>query len=281
MVVGIDGSGGSLHALRWAAHRTARFGSLQPVMTWQYPWWAYSSPMPPPVDDFHNQASQAAERALDGLRDVTTAPPIVCRGHAGQTLVEVGATANLIVVGTRGHGGVIDTLLGSVSSHVVANSTVPVAVIPSDAPIDAATRRVVVGVDGSVHALQALIWALKHTPADATVEAVHSWTYQVDPDPSGMSPVSYQACEARAQEVLDKAIASATYAAGDDRPEVVGRLVYGDARPNLRDLTANADLLVLGARGRGGFAHLLLGSVTTALIHQPSLATVVVPATEH
>ncbi len=280
MLVGIDGSSGSVHALRWAAARTDRFGSIQPLLTWHYPWWAYSAPAPPPIDEFEASAERDAAAAVGSVPGADILPPIVCRAQAGPTIVDVGATANLIVVGTRGRSGLKDALLGSVSSHVVAHATVPVAVVPAGASIDDRTGRVVVGIDGSVNSRAALLWALHHAPAESTIEVVHSWIYPSSSMP-GLAVIPYAVHEDRAQYLLDEEVRVATTAVSPGRHRIVRRLEYGDARGVLKEYAESCDLLVVGARGGGGVAHLLLGSVASALVHQPSTTTVVIPVTEH
>lgn len=276
MLVGVDGSPGSYHALRWAVDHADRFGTVQPLTTWSYPWWAYSAPIPPDTEEFRDAAIRAANDAVESVRS-RCLPPIVCRGHAGQTLVDVGETAGLIVVGTRGRGAVADTVLGSVSTHVVAHSVTPVVVVPPSAPADQQFARVVVGIDGSVNSLRALRWAIENTDPAVPIEAVHSWVYPVSDMPD-LATIPRDVYEDQARFTLDESVDAVHKAAGFKGHRVERKLAYGDARSVLRDLAQPDDLLVLGARGRGGVLHLLLGSVTTALIHQPTVTTVVVPS---
>ena len=200
----------------------------------------------------------------------------MCRGQAGQTLVEVGRSASLIVLGTRGRSGLRDALLGSVSSHVVAHTETPVAVIPADVPVDQPYHRVVVGVDGSLNSLKALRWATRHSPPGASIEAVHTWVYPVSDMPD-LGTIPRDVYEDQARAVLQDAVDAVVRAGGSHGHHIERRLEYGDARSVLRNTLEPGDLLVLGSRGRGGVAHLLLGSVTSALLHQPMTATVVVP----
>lgn len=281
MVVGIDGSTGSGHALRWATARTDRFGPIRPVMAWHYPWWAASSPNPPPMNDFEADARRNAEQFVEPARADGVLDPIVHHGRPGPTLVDVGASARLIVVGNRGHNALTDAILGSVSAHVVAHAAVPVAVIPASAPIDLPHRRVVVGADGSDESIAALRWGLSDTPTEETVEVIHGWTYPTAAR-AAIPATDYPAHEDMARRVLDETIERAIGGlppeeADGYRKRIVRRLEFGDPRATLIEAAEDADLLVLGARGRGGLAHLLLGSVTTALLHRPVTATVVVP----
>lgn len=281
VLVGLDGSSGSLHALKWAAARTRRFGLVQPLTTWHCPWWSYIGPTAPPTKEFERQAEQQAMSVLASIPTDRHLPLILCQGQAGPTLAEVGTTSNLIVVGTRGRSGLKDTLLGSVSSHVVAYATRPVAVVPANAPIQDVHNKVVVGADGSSNSIEALVWALEHTADDSTIEVVHTWTYPASALPEmTLNPRSDY--EAGATAILNNTVnraLEAVRATGGAEPaqEIVRRLEYGDARSVLRECQDENDLLILGARGRGAVAHMLIGSVASALVHRPKTTTVIVP----
>ncbi len=289
MIVGVDGSQGSIAALRWAAARTAQFGPIRPITTWHYPWWMTATPfpgaaIPPPSDQLRDEARQEVERILSevlgeqGRRNCVD--PIITRQRAGRVLVDEGADASLIVVGTRGHGAALDALLGSVSLHVVSHASVPVVVIPDRADLSDPIRRIVVGIDSSDDAVTALAWALQHAPDDASIEVVHVWhdALSILPDHGPIPADLSELQERAARQTLDTAVVKATLIAGGSSRRVIHRLEYGDPRNVLRSVANDSDLLVLGAQGHHGVAHLLLGSVTTGLLHQPSLATVVVPA---
>ncbi len=248
------------------------------MTVWRAPWWAYTSPVPPPMEEFKKEAIRQAAAAVDSLSNVDVLAPIVCNGQAGPTLVEAGAAADLVVLGTRGRSGLKDTMLGSVSSYVAAHSTTPVAVVPPTAPIDWEHRRVVVGVDGSPNSVQALHWAVRNTPSDVTIDVVHSWVYPTAAAPEvGLKPRDVY--EANARHTLDRTLTRVRSSmASDEQHRLVGCLEYGDGRGVLNEHGHECDLLVLGTRGRGGVAHLLLGSVTSALVHQPVTTTIIVPA---
>lgn len=283
MLVGIDGSPGSNHALAWAVAHEEQFGPIQPVAAWSYPMWAMADPMlgapaPIPVEEMEEAAQARADEIVASVPGAEDLRPILTRSSPGPALVELGASYRLIVVGTRGRGALADGLLGSVSSHVVAHATVPVVVVPPAAPVEQAYRRIVVGIDGSENSIAALVWAMRIAAGDVDIEAVHAWTHHFAavPEPYGIPP---DFSEKNASETLDRVIATARERAGEDAREVVGTLVHGDPRAVLRSAPKESDLLVLGARGHRGVAHLLLGSVTTGLIHQPLVTTVVVPST--
>lgn len=136
IVVGVDGSEGSRAALRWARDEARAHGAaLEIVTAWQYPITtalpAFGS-MPTP-DDLEGEARDAmlAVVADEGITgdDGMTITTLVAEGTASQALLEASASADLLVVGSRGHGGFSGLLLGSVSQQCVNHATVPVVVV--------------------------------------------------------------------------------------------------------------------------------------------------------
>lgn len=280
MVVGIDGSTDAAHALAWAATRTERFGLIKGVAAWTYPAWAISDPVmgaaPLPIDDFKGEAHRLVVDTVSSIPSELRLAPVVVNKSAGAALVEQGSTANLIVIGTRGRGAIADTVLGSVSSHVAAHAEVPVAVIPESAPLTPA-QRVVVAVDGSTNSVAALAWAMRTTEPGVELVAVHVWSFSSPMTPTVESPaVSYS--EKEGGRTLEQTVAAASRLVPGHSHEVKRQLVYGDPLNALRAFASGADLLVVGARGHRGLAGLLLGSVTSSLVHQPLVATVVIPS---
>ncbi len=276
-VIGLDGSPGAATALAWADAHPELIGRLRPVAAWRTPWWAVTPPSPgsvapPPLDDVIDEVRRTAESMMAntvGDHD----PVFVVQGGAGHNLVDLADDADLLVVGTRGRNAVADHLLGSVSSHVVAHAPCPVVVVPRDAEAAQAITRVVVGVDGSTQSLDALRWALANAPEGAEVEAIQAWSYApyAGFEVTALDPALIEG-QARASlnELVDKAT-------GEIDRRVIRTVVSGDPRSVLAEAGETADLLVVGARGHRGVAHLLLGSVTTALAHRPPTPLVVVP----
>lgn len=123
--------------------------------------------------------------------------------------------------------------------------------------------RIVVGVDGSGPSIEALRQAQRlATPLGAKVLANAYWDYpQVY---AGYVMVGIEGFEERAAQILDEAVRTAF---GDETPSnVVTNLVRGHPRDALIEATRDADLVVVGRRGHGGFGGLLLGSVSSALV---------------
>lgn len=148
IVVGVDGSPSSEQALRWAVGQARLTGdTVEAVMCWLPP------PMygraPTSVDrEFGHTAErmldQALTRALGDVRPVRIRARAVT-GNAAEVLVERSQDAELLVVGSRGHGGFTGALLGSVGQHCVQHASCPVVVIRdgtdrTDRPVEAVSR---------------------------------------------------------------------------------------------------------------------------------------------
>ncbi len=281
MVLGLDGSAGSTAALRWALRHTDIFGDVKPVMTWLLPWWASGagSPgayTPPPTVELQLQAEDQLANQLASFESPSLLPAVVIHGRPGPTLVEVSGNASLLVVGTRGRGALADTILGSVSTHVASHATCPVAIIPENAPTDRMFDRMVVGIDGSQASINALVWAASLANDDTSIDVVHTWS----PMPAGALDSSVSIIDEllqSAQRLAEESVTNAAEQLGISARRFTIRVEMGDARNVLRDASRDADLLVVGARGHRGVAHLLLGSVATGLVHQPLTPTIVVP----
>lgn len=139
VVVGVDGSGSSVAALRWAAHVGGVLGlEIDAVTSWEYPanyglvgtvggW-------DPEVD-----AGAVLARAVDTAFEGGGPPGLrthVRRGHPSPVLLEASHHAEMLVVGSRGHGGFAGLLLGSVSAHCAAHASCPVVVVHGHASPD-------------------------------------------------------------------------------------------------------------------------------------------------
>jgi nucleotide-binding universal stress UspA family protein len=137
--------------------------------------------------------------------------------------------------------------------------------------------RIVVGIDASEHAQRALAWALAEaTLRGAEVELVHAYP---TPELIGMSMVltlpSDEDLRAAAERVLDETLAAA---GGAGSTAVTMTVQAGGAASVLTERAKGADLIVVGARGLGGFRGLLLGSVTQQVVaHAPCPVVVVTP----
>jgi nucleotide-binding universal stress UspA family protein len=132
IVVGVDGSESSLRALEWAIRQAELTdASVSVVAAWHLPaTWGWGVPVPP-VDMPEQDMEEVVERALEPVRAQHPDVPIESRvidGHPAPVLVKASREADLLVVGSRGHGEFAGMLLGSVSEHCVSNAHCPVLV---------------------------------------------------------------------------------------------------------------------------------------------------------
>jgi nucleotide-binding universal stress UspA family protein len=132
IVVGIDGSRSSLDALSWAARQAELTGAgLEVVMTWE---WPSSSGWAMPVPEDFDPASEVQRTVGDAVTPVRAAHPgirieqRVVEGHPAPTLVAASDGADLLVVGSRGHGEFVGMVIGSVSEYCTAHARCPVLV---------------------------------------------------------------------------------------------------------------------------------------------------------
>lgn len=278
ILVAVDGSPSSHHAVAWAAVTAALHDAPLRVFT--------------SVDDGAGlarvlSAADRDRRRAEGERVVAAAARVaaeaaeaeleigteVCAELVIPALLERSAATRLIALGSRGTGAYLPGLLGSVSTAVVRHATCPVAVIHDRSATDAPSRRapVVVGVDGSPQSVAALEFAVEEA-ARRKVElvAVHSWC-----DTSTITlPADWSAIRTAEEALLAERLAGY----GEDYPEVTIRRIVVSDRPirALHEAAATAQLLVVGSRGRGGFAGMMLGSTSNALLHMIECPMVVV-----
>jgi nucleotide-binding universal stress UspA family protein len=141
-------------------------------------------------------------------------------------------------------------------------------------------ERIVVGIDGSEGSRHALEWAIAEARLrHAKVEVIHAWMFPYSSaTPFGPVMVESQTLEEVAQQELDGTVA-AVDASGLDAP-IEAHIECGSAGGVLLEHAKGADLLVVGTRGRGGFAGLLLGSVSQQVAHHAPCPVVIVPPSD-
>jgi nucleotide-binding universal stress UspA family protein len=139
------------------------------------------------------------------------------------------------------------------------------------------TPRIVAGVDGSASSQAALSWAVRQAElTGATVEAVIAWHYPVLPVPVGPAPAAV-IDPADFEKTADKTVTEAiqAVAASGGNVQVSAQVTEGNAAQVLIDAAADADLLVVGSRGHGGFTEALLGSVSQHCVHHAPCPVVI------
>ena len=268
IVVGYDGSGDSELALDWADELAAEQGRPLRVLISEVD----ATQVLEATSDWHAaklaqleadaRDRLAAARAVDKGVEIASIPPT-------QALIDASARAAVVVVGARGHSLLSGVVLGSVSQHVTRHASCPVIV--ARAPYYPDTDRIVVGVDGSSGSRKALQFAFDHASRKAApITAIHAWR-NVGRGTGGEGLVE----EIRAAErILSEALAGFS----DQFPDVKVTTEAIPVAPQrvLADASQSAALVVVGSRGLGAFAGLLLGSVSQSVLHHAQCTVAVV-----
>jgi nucleotide-binding universal stress UspA family protein len=292
IIVGVDGSEHSARALSWAQRESdLRGGTLTAVLAWDlfnqlHP--GGEKPFDPNYDD--TKADAALLAAIESALGPDAAPTVERRAVCdlpARALLDASEGADLLVIGARGHGGFRGLLLGSVSQQCLHHAAVPVAVVRStkaptaeaEGPEPGTNGRVVVGVDGSPSSVAALRWALTEgTLRKATVEVVHAWEAPPAFDPIvGGFPYDVAEVQSTARQRIDELIDDAVAATGATDVSVERTVAAGGPAASVLDAAEGADLVVIGRRGVGGFARLLLGSVSENVARHAPCPVVVTP----
>ena len=260
IVAGYDGSPGSGDALRWATREAkARGTTLTVCLAWTPDHMAL--PTESDLCDLAREHGQIILRRGLPYAESVLGPARVraelAGGSAAHVLCERSRTANMVVVGGRGHSELPGLLLGSVAWQVAGHASGRVVVVRGEwRPVNAPPGPVVVGADGSPAAQAAVAFAFEEAALrDVPLVAVCALT-----DTSGRLGAGHQveedfehlmACEAK------------------ERPDVtvVRRILAGTPRVALLTASAGAQMLVVGSRGRDGIEDMTLGSVAQAVLH--------------
>jgi nucleotide-binding universal stress UspA family protein len=281
IVVGVDGSGSSHAALRWAARDAAR-RRAELVVTHAFDWRAVGSGARR-GGGYGDAIRLAAEGIIAGAEAQAHAivPELnvshsLTVGRAAPTLIDHSAPDTLTVVGNRGRGGFASLLLGSVSQEVAMHAAGPVVIVRGRA--DAGTGPVVVGVDGSAGSTQTLGVAFDEAARRcAKLVVVHTCTLLA---PSwGPDTPAYRYEDDGEELMLAQDMVAAEIAPWNEKfPDVSVEPTVAEGHPVelLIEQTGTAQLMVVGTRGAGGFAGLLLGSVSQQLLHHAECPVLVV-----
>lgn len=261
IVVGVDGTDGAVRAARWGADEAGkRQVPLALVHAFGVPD-AFAGEAAPPKEWL--QAAETRSRAwLERARDAAlrTRPTLdvvseSCSDTPIRVLLARSATARMVVVGSASRGRLRDLMLGSTAPSLAAHARCPVAVVRGREP--GSHEPVVVGIEGASDAAVALAFE------EATLR--------------GVELIALHA--ARPWESTDDDVVSAAVAVWREKYPDLGVdqiTVRDDPRERLLDWSERAQLVLVGSRGRGGFAGLLLGSTSHAILHHAHCPMIVV-----
>lgn len=235
-------------------------------------------------DDAELAAGEDLEAALERVRPSATGAErveVTCRAVPGRPVAVLSAAAAgaaVLVVGRRGRGRVLQRL-GSTASGVLRNAPCPVALVPEELP---GGDRIVVGWDGSAASADAVAWAAEHAAlTHRRLEVLVAWQITslaaaVPHEPGIAPPIT--AYQELADTEAEAGAALAREVAGDTLPAeaVSARAVRRPATAALLEAADDAALVVVGSRGRGGFAGLVLGSTSEQVSRHAPCPVVVV-----
>ncbi len=292
IVVGTDLSHRADQAVVWAADRAAaRAEPLTVVLV--------ISELPIPkkshvfaamrTGDYLADLRRRADERITGVRERVLArhpqldvQALVVDGVASQVLAEASATAALVVVGARGHSAPLAVkALGGTADAVTAHAVGPVAVV-TDLGQPTPDGPVVVGVDESQPALAAVRVAVDEAARTTRrLVALHAFEDVGAVFTSGLGLWSVDVGEAMGYFHTMVSDLIAPYAGEHPEVHVEVRVVPGRASNALAEASAEASLLVVGSRGRGGFLGLLIGSTSKGVLREAECPVIVMRERPH
>lgn len=293
IVVGADGSPASVVAVEWAA-RNAEMRNvpllvvhvIAPILTAAQGW-----PGAPVSADYTALQEDQADKIIDQARDAAlrlTSPDRqgqvtteIRRGVVVTELVDLSADADMLAVGCRGQGAVAQAVLGSVSSALAHHASCPVAVIHDEDPLTARSpdAPVVLGVDGSPTSELATEIAFDEASRRGVeLVALHAWSDMgpVDFASVNWAPIEWRNIKEREEEVLAERLAGRQERYPDVR--VIRVVVCDQPAARLLEQSQLAQLVVVGSHGRGGFAGMQLGSVSSAVLSSARVPVIIARA---
>jgi nucleotide-binding universal stress UspA family protein len=284
IVVGVDGSPGGTSALAWATEEArARGTSVEALVVSQTSSLAYSAPgfVPFSESEIEDQSRRALDRSLAAIPKAVEVK-VHLRVNEGNPAEILARTARepdvaLLVVGTRGHGGIAGLLLGSVSHSLTHTSPKPLVIVPRDwSGIDPSLvrPRIVVGVDGSGSADNALRWAAQEAVLrGCTLEAVMVWPSASPPSLPFGEPQEAVDLYSRVRDVLERAVGRVDTRSASLQLSVV----EGSPARALVQRADQTQMLVVGTRGFGRAHETVSGSVSHACSHRATVPVAVIP----
>ncbi|WP_188190477.1 universal stress protein [Nonomuraea sp. SYSU D8015] len=265
IIVGVDGSRTGLEAAAWAAGEAALRHTPLTVAHAVAKWVCEdtSGPYAEVARWMREGATTVLRAAEEGIRrehpevEVTSE---LLPGDPRAALIDASEHAELLVVGSRGIGGLRGLLIGSVA-HGVATHARTNVVLVHELPRSPGGE-VVAGVDGSPSGLRALDFAFAEAAMRCVrLRAVHAWAW---PHSTGFGPADRESEQDALRELRDLIAGSR-----ERHPEVdvVPEVVHGHPVEVLKEAADGADLLVVGSRGHGQLAGMIMGSISQALLH--------------
>jgi nucleotide-binding universal stress UspA family protein len=260
-----------MSAVEWAADEAARLDFTVHIVH-TVPW-LYGTPIDPRSgvvpDDMIMRGRAVLETAVSAARE--RAPGLLVEseleaGSPARVLLERARTAALVVVGSHGTGLAARLAIGSTALQVVTHSPAPAVVVREVEHVP--WHEITLGVDGSETEGPAIRFAFEEAALrKVRLHAIHAWSHPGSEGPGDMQPLVYDPAVVDDEKGRALGESMAVWRAEFPDVEVCCEAVHGRPARILAGASARSDLLVVGSRGRGGFAGLLLGSVSHAVLY--------------
>lgn len=284
ITAGIDGTEESLAALGWAAREAVRRDlPLRVVHAWRFEaGGAVDTGDRATQEQWVRDAVGEAARAVRERHAELAVTTDVLEGDPVETLTAVAAEAEMLVLGSRGHGRIMGFLVGSVGQQVIVGAGRPIVFVRAGdkASSEVAGHEIVVGQQGDPEDSAAALGFAFETAArrGATVRAVRAWAL---PPVFAYSPASLQLLdEAGGLEPYEQKSLAAALAPWRERyPDVhvVEHVEMGSAGQVLLSVSGTAQLMVVGRRARRTAVGTRIGSVAYGVLHHADCPVAVVP----
>jgi nucleotide-binding universal stress UspA family protein len=284
VVVGVDASPDSQLALRWAVDEAQRRKRpLHLVCAWQSDYGAETmAPKVSSIEDRCRAVLDATTKEATALAPGLEVRSTTVHLQAASALIAASRHADAVVVGSRGLGAVREAFAGSTSMQVAGYASCPVVVVREVATRHDANRRVIVGVDGSDLSAEAAGYAFEQASnRHLGLTVVHAWdaSFYTANVAASVLAEPWHDLKVEQEGITARAVSAWTRKFPD--VDVRTHVVQGRPADVLVDASRDAELVVVGSRGLGGFRDLLLGSVSRTVLHRAHCPVAVIRPFPH
>ena len=278
IVVGVDSSHASMMAVEWAARAAAsRSGSLRLLHGFSPDQSSFAFGMDTDAQSIRKTGELMLERTAAHVHATDAALPVTTvqsDDYPAKALVRASLAADLIVLGAQGDSHLGLAPVGQTAAQVASHASAPVTIVRGTTGAQHPFGRITVGLDPSDDARKALEWAVREAAdTGAEVLAVHAWQPHDAEDPH-LRRSDWAAYARRVEDRVQEWVEPQRRAHADVKVQV--QVERANPSRTLTVSSRSSDLVVVGARGAGGFDGLRLGRVSRDLLGHASCALTIV-----